>query len=81
MMARDTLFDLAVNRALSYAKGLNLPLHNKVELKTRLEVWYLKTRFAYRVSLDDIVDVLTTYSGQGSWSGGKGGEWYEEDTF
>jgi hypothetical protein len=80
-MARDTLFDLAVNRALTYTKGLNLYLHNKDELKTRLEVWYLKTRFAYRVSLDDIIDVLITYPGKGSWSGGKVGRWYEEDTF
>jgi hypothetical protein len=76
-MARDTLFDLAVNRALRYAKGLKLPLHNKDELKIRLEVWYLKTRFAYRISLDDIVDALTTYPGQGVWLGGKLGEWQE----
>jgi hypothetical protein len=76
-MARDALFDLAVNRALIYAQGLKISLKNKEELKRGLEVWYLKTRFAYRISLDEIADALTTYPGKGSWSGGKIGKWQE----
>jgi hypothetical protein len=76
-MARDTLFDLAVNRALGYAQGLKISLKNKEELKKGLEVWYLKTRFAYRVALDDIINVLATYPGEGSWVGGKAGAWCE----
>jgi hypothetical protein len=79
-MARASLFDLAVERALSYTKGLNVALQNEEELKKSLEVWYLKTRFAYRISLDDVVEVLQRYPGQGSWSGGEDGTWQDKHT-
>jgi hypothetical protein len=75
-MTRDSLFDLAVERALSYAKSLDISLQNKEELKNYLELWYLKTRFAYRISLDDIIQVLQNYPGQGKWLGGKDGSWH-----
>jgi hypothetical protein len=76
MVARDSLFDLAIERSLSYAKSLNISMQNKEEVKKYLEVWYLKTRFAYRIPLDDIVEVLQRYPGQGTWSGGKDGSWH-----
>jgi hypothetical protein len=75
-MTRDSLFDLAVERALSYTKSLNVSTQNKEGLKNHLELWYLKTRFAYRIPLDDIVEVLQRYPGQGTWSGGKDGSWH-----
>jgi hypothetical protein len=75
MVARDALFDLAVERALSYTQSLNIASQNKEELHKRLEVWYLKTRFAYRIPLDDMLKVLQTYPGTGVWTGGKNGTW------
>lgn len=74
-MDRDALFDLAVNRSLAYSKSIGLESNDKEKLKQGLGVWYLKTRFAYRISLDNIVEVLQGYSGQGTWSGGKNGNW------
>jgi hypothetical protein len=74
-MERNALFDLAINRSLSYMQSLGIEAQNKHTLKERLEVWYLKTRFAYRVSLDDIVEVLQNYPGKGKWAGGKHGSW------
>lgn len=79
MVARDALFDLAVERTLSYAQSVNISTRDK-ELKKHLEVWYLKTRFAYRISLDDITEVLRRYPGQGKWLGGKDGSWQNEHT-
>jgi hypothetical protein len=76
-MDRNALFDLAVNRSLSYIQSLGIEAKDKDILKQRLEVWYLKTRFAYRVSLDDIVEVLQSYPGTGTWAGGKGGMWQD----
>jgi hypothetical protein len=74
-MERDTLFDLAVNRSLSYVQSLNIETRDTETLRQRLEIWYLKTRFAYRISLEDIVEVLQSYSGSGNWAGGKNGGW------
>jgi hypothetical protein len=74
---RDILFDLAVNRSLAYVQSLGIATENKGMLKQPLELWYLKTRFAYRISLDDIVEILQTYPGTGSWSGGKNGMWQD----
>jgi hypothetical protein len=74
-MERNTLFDLAVNRSLSYAKSMGLELHDKEKLAQGLELWYLKTRFAYRISLADIITALQTYPSQGLWQGGKDGLW------
>ena len=76
-MPRDALFDLAVNRALSYALRLGLPLEDDKALYGGLELWYLKTRFAYRIPLDDVVATLQSYPGKGSWQGGQEGSWQE----
>jgi hypothetical protein len=75
-MERDALFDLAVNRSLAYAKSLGLETINKEKLRQGLELWYLKTRFAYRISLGDIVEILQSYPGSGKWLGGKSGSWF-----
>jgi hypothetical protein len=74
-MERNALFDLAVERALSYTKSLGLDILDKDELERVLEVWYLKTRFAYRIPLDEIIAVVQRYPGKGTWSGGKDGSW------
>ena len=87
MSARDELFDLAVTRSLAYATKLgglsaNPPGPGEEQgdraasLSRLLEVWYLKTRFAYRVPLDEVVDVLLTWPGPGHyWQGGPQGGW------
>ena len=76
-MPRDELFDLAVNRALSYALKLRiLPTTDAQVVYRGLEVWYLKTRFAYRVPLVSLCEVLVSYPGEGFfWSGGAEGAW------
>lgn len=76
-MAHSDLFDLAVARALTYARRLGLPLNDPVALRSGLELWYLRTRFAYRVPLDDVVAALGVHPGDQSvqWSGGPGGRW------
>lgn len=75
MAERDKLFELAVARALSYTQKLGLNLQSDAQTKD-LEPWYLKTRFAYRIPLDDIIRVLQTYPGQNHhWKGGKDGTW------
>lgn len=78
-MARDELFELAVNRALTYARRLRLDFGSAERLSAGLEVWYLKTRFAYRVPLAQVVAVLLTYPDAGtvdpSWRGGPDGGW------
>jgi hypothetical protein len=79
-VARDTLFDLAVKRSLAYIQSLKLPNHDKEILQQHLQVWYLKTRFAYRIPLNEIIDVLQRYPGQGVWSGGKDGKWQDKHT-
>ena len=77
-MSRDALFDLAVARALSYAVRLKLDFSNARALRQGLELWYLKTRFAYRISLDEIISALQRYPGAGrSWRGGRAGAWRE----
>lgn len=74
--ARPELFDEAVNRALTYALRLGLPLGKPERLRGGLELWYLKTRFAYRVPLGDVLAVLATYPGPNHrWSGGVAGRW------
>ncbi|MGL4609806.1 MAG: hypothetical protein ACRCYY_08995 [Trueperaceae bacterium] len=75
MTTRDTLFDLAIERALTYAQSLNISFQDKKLLEDKLELWYLKTRFAYRVPLEDIINVLSSYPGQGKWTNGKNGAW------
>lgn len=75
-MPRDALFDLAVNRALTYARRLGVALDDAAALQAGLELWYLKTRFAYRIPLEEVVVALQTNPG-GSyfWRGGHAGGW------
>ncbi len=73
--SRDLLFDAAVNRALLYARRLGVPLGDSAALKGGLELWYLKTRFAYRVPLKDVLGALERYPGEGQWRGGASGSW------
>ena len=87
MSARDELFDLAVTRPLAYATkrgrlsakdpGQEGEHGERAASRGRLlEVWYLKTRFAYRVPLDEVVAVLLTWPGPGHyWQGGPQGGW------
>lgn len=87
-MPRSELFDMAVNRAQDYAQRLgafdrtddssgNASLERDT-LHEVLELWYLKTRFAYRVPLDDVIEVLLEYPGPGHfWQGGPEGAWHE----
>lgn len=82
-MPRCALFDLAVDRALRYASstGLNLRQAEAATLYRGLELWYLKTRFAYRIPLADIVTVLQQYPGADYvWQGGSSGQWLNSDS-
>lgn len=77
-MARDKLFDLAVNRARTYALRLNALQRagSARELAGALELWYLRTRFAYRVPLEEISGIVwTSPPGEVHWSGGREGAW------
>lgn len=82
-MSRHALFDLAIARALSYATKLGL-IDKKLSsraLYRGLELWYLKTRFAYRIPLEDIIIILKTYPNDSSiWQGGENGSWQNSDT-
>jgi hypothetical protein len=77
MPERNELFDLAITRALDYAQRLNLNLQDADELKRGLELWYLKTRFAYRIPLEDVLKVLQTHRKNHQWQGGKKGHWIQ----
>ena len=75
-MPRDALFDLAINRSLVYAARLGVLNQGEKRLKEGLELWYLKTRFAYRIPLGRVVHVLETYPGdEHYWAGGAEGGW------
>ena len=77
-MPRTELFDTAVNKALTYALRLGVPLDDPGKLKGGLELWYLKTRFAYRVPLEDVVSALLSYPGSDCrWAGGETGCWVD----
>ncbi|ADI15869.1 hypothetical protein [Truepera radiovictrix] len=80
-MPRDALFDAAVNRAHTYAARLGL-LGAPERLRAGLELWYLKTRFAYRVPFDDVLDALARHpaaEGRYAWVGGRAGGWRRVD--
>ena len=81
--ARDELFDLAVERALAYARRLALDFGSAERLREGLELWYLKTRFAYRVPLGDVVTALLAYPEAGgephTWRGGFAGGWRRDE--
>ncbi len=74
---RDELFDLAVNKAAEYVSRLGLASDDPDRVRLGLEVWYLKTRFAYRVPLDEVAAAVARRPiGPGSvWAGGRGGAW------
>ena len=77
-MPRDALFDLAINRSLQYAARLGVLSQGEERLRDGLELWYLKTRFAYRVPLGRVVKILQTYpGGEVYWTGGREGGWKE----
>jgi len=75
-MPRSALFDLAIERALSYAKKLGLIDAKGIKKPDELEIWYLKTRFAYRIPFNDIKNILASYPNNDAiWRGGKNGKW------
>ncbi len=75
-MPRTELFDAAVNRALVYALRLGLPLGDREKLRVGLELWYLKTRFAYRIPLETVIATLQSHPGGNCcWRGGGTGSW------
>lgn len=79
--SRPGLYDAAVNRALVYALRLGLPPSDPGKLRVGLELWYLKTRFAYRIPLETVVATLQSHpGGDCHWQGGRTGSWkYETD--
>jgi hypothetical protein len=79
---RVALFDLAVERAGTYLERSRVPLGgDRAALRRALEVWYLKTRFASRVDLDEVVEALAQRpDGSGwRWQGGRHGRWLHDD--
>ena len=77
--SRPELFDAAVNKAHTYALRLGLPLDDSEKLRRGLELWYLKTRFAYRIPLETLVEPLVNAPQELStkyvWQGGPKGSW------
>lgn len=79
-MARDDLFDLAMNRALAYARrtraferSTDVP-----SLARELELWQLRTRFAFRLDLESIAErLLAAPAADVHWHGGPEGDWRE----
>jgi hypothetical protein len=72
--SRDALFDLAVNRAAEIARRLGVT--HRDAAAHDLEVWYLKTRFAYRVPFEQVLEALRQRpAGIVHWVGGPGGGW------
>jgi hypothetical protein len=77
-VARDELFDLAVNRALAYARRTRAldRAGDAVALARELELWVLRTRFAYRLDLLEVATRLRRApAGEVHWSGGRAGGW------
>lgn len=77
---REALFDLAVNRALTYARRTRAldHAHDVPTLCRALELWMLRTRFAYRVRLEEIAErLLDAPDGEVHWAGGPDGAWRE----
>lgn len=66
---RGELFELAVARAATYLDRLK-PGWRKApdprELRVVLELWYLRTRFAYRIPLEDVVTALLALDDRGA---------------
>lgn len=71
---RDALFALAVNRAAATASRLGAG--DAFARRSALEVWYLKTRFAYRVPFPSVLRALAQRpAGTAHWEGGEDGGW------
>lgn len=71
---RDALFELAVNRAAEVAGRLGAA--GEPGRRRALEVWYLKTRFAYRVPFEAVLRALARRpDGDVHWQGGEDGDW------
>lgn len=70
----DALFDLAINRAVATLRGLA-----PKDPTQALSIWHARTRFARRISLETITDILQTKPQQGRWywQGGPKGCWKE----
>lgn len=76
--ARDDLFDLAMNRALTYARRTRALERTREPraLARQLELWVLRTRFAYRIPLEEVAARLATApDGEVHWAGGPDGGW------
>jgi len=77
-VSRTDLFDLAVNRALAYVRRTRaLERAGEVPALTReLELWALRTRFAYRIPLEQVAErLLRAPDGAVHWQGGPEGSW------
>ena len=81
---RAELFDLAVARADAYLRRARPPRSSDpAGLRRALEVWALKTRFASRVDLDEVVralrlrppDPVEPAAPRPRWRGGPTGSW------
>ncbi len=74
--AREALFDLAVNRAAEHAARLGAAGSDAAAVARALELWYLETRFAARVSLDEVARAVAARPGGAAhWQGGARGGW------
>lgn len=75
---RADLFDLAMNRALTYARRTRALERARAPraLARELELWALRTRFAYRVPLEEVAArLLAAPDGEVHWAGGPDGGW------
>jgi hypothetical protein len=75
---RDALFDLAMTRALAYARRTRAleRAPDAAGLRRELELWALRTRFASRVDLDAVAArLLDAPPGEVHWRGGPDGGW------
>lgn len=92
-MPRAALFNLAINRAYLYLSSSKGWSDDATLVQQRLEPWYLKTRFAYRIPLDNIVQCLLRYPRDTHeardthkaphkvsyrWQGGAQGAWHKK---
>jgi hypothetical protein len=75
---RDALFELAMTRALAYARRTRA-LERARDARTlarELELWALRTRFASRVDLEAVAArLLDAPDGEAHWRGGPDGGW------
>ncbi|GEM48234.1 hypothetical protein [Deinococcus cellulosilyticus] len=73
MSTPDGLFDTIINRADGFLR-ISRPT-NRLDA---LQEWHARTRFARRVSFDDLVHILEGRpEGQYHWEGGLQGAWIE----